>query len=246
MYATPGNKPSGALIDHDTVQTLQLHLRESVYNLEKFISRLETWFDDTMGRVSGWYKRQTQTILFFIGIAIAVALNVDTVEIVNKLSVDEDARDKLTQMAIQSLETYKDDPRVKRAETSGTQNDTTEADIAYTQFKVKLDSLVKSGYQEMDEANNLLAFGWDKKPASTTAKPPMTFYERCKKPVGLLLTAIAISLGAPFWFDLLNRLVKLRGTGQKESNGTNSNTSNTQAATVPIVIKTTTGPEAVG
>jgi hypothetical protein len=31
--------------------------------------------------------------------------------------------------------------------------------------------------------------------------------------VGWLLTAIAVSLGAPFWFDLLGRVAQLRVTG---------------------------------
>lgn len=34
------------------------------------------------------------------------------------------------------------------------------------------------------------------------------------KVIGLILTALAASLGAPFWFDLLNRVVNLRGTGK--------------------------------
>jgi hypothetical protein len=34
------------------------------------------------------------------------------------------------------------------------------------------------------------------------------------KILGLLVTVLAISLGAPFWFDLLNRLVNLRSTGK--------------------------------
>ncbi|WPQ63640.1 hypothetical protein SIO70_02030 [Chitinophaga sancti] len=33
--------------------------------------------------------------------------------------------------------------------------------------------------------------------------------------LGWLLTAFAISLGAPFWFDLLNKIIQLRGTGPK-------------------------------
>jgi hypothetical protein len=33
--------------------------------------------------------------------------------------------------------------------------------------------------------------------------------------VGLLLTAVAISLGAPFWFDALSKLAHLRTTGKK-------------------------------
>ncbi len=31
-------------------------------------------------------------------------------------------------------------------------------------------------------------------------------------PAGYLITALAVSLGAPFWFDLLSKLMKLRGT----------------------------------
>jgi len=35
--------------------------------------------------------------------------------------------------------------------------------------------------------------------------------------VGWLLTALALSLGAPFWFDLFNKLVNMRhGMGKPE------------------------------
>ena len=33
--------------------------------------------------------------------------------------------------------------------------------------------------------------------------------------MGWVLTATAVSLGAPFWFDLLSRVAKLRGTGRR-------------------------------
>jgi hypothetical protein len=32
------------------------------------------------------------------------------------------------------------------------------------------------------------------------------------KLLGLLLTALAIALGAPFWFDLLNKFIVLRSS----------------------------------
>ena len=37
------------------------------------------------------------------------------------------------------------------------------------------------------------------------------------KIIGLFLTAMGISLGAPFWFELLNRLLRLRGSGPSEN-----------------------------
>ena len=52
---------------------------------------------------------------------------------------------------------------------------------------------------------------------------PLGWYETPKgigdwvmKVLGLLLTTVAVSLGAPFWFDLLNKFVSLRPTGKKD------------------------------
>lgn len=44
---------------------------------------------------------------------------------------------------------------------------------------------------------------------------------------GFFLTALAISLGAPFWFDLLNKLMKLRTSVKQPSTSTNTNKDNT-------------------
>ena len=44
-------------------------------------------------------------------------------------------------------------------------------------------------------------------------------FQKEKSPIlhllGWLLTAAALSLGAPFWFDLLKKFINLRGAGQK-------------------------------
>jgi hypothetical protein len=53
-----------------------------------------------------------------------------------------------------------------------------------------------------------LPVGWD--PANTKGG----FWGRL---AGWLVTAAAISLGAPFWFDVLGKLSRIRGTGGKET-----------------------------
>jgi hypothetical protein len=40
------------------------------------------------------------------------------------------------------------------------------------------------------------------------------------KITGLLATILAIFMGAPFWFDLLNKIANLRGTGAKPASST--------------------------
>jgi len=43
--------------------------------------RIEEWFDAAMDRVSGWYKRRVQIISFVAGLAIAVAMNADSLRV---------------------------------------------------------------------------------------------------------------------------------------------------------------------
>ena len=39
---------------------------------------------------------------------------------------------------------------------------------------------------------------------------------------GIVITVFALMLGAPFWFDTLNKLARLRATGKPEGTGTKS------------------------
>ena len=49
-----------------------------------------------------------------------------------------------------------------------------------------------------------LKFGWESLPRGKAWVP---------KIIGLLISIFAIALGAPFWFDLLNRFMKIRQSG---------------------------------
>ncbi len=158
--------------------------------------RLEQWFDDSMQRVSGWYKRRTQAWLFCIGLAVAFALNADTLTIVKQLVRDPAVREALVKQA---------DAVVAGA--NGRPLDSVQARI-----KIGVDSLESAG----------VSFGWDA--ACAPKHRVATFFSRqsatssgCGSAgssiVGLLLTAIALGLGAPFWFDTLNKVSNLRQAG---------------------------------
>ena len=51
--------------------------------------KVEHWFDDTMARVSGWYKRTAQKIIFVAGLVLCIAVNADTILIVRELWSDQ-------------------------------------------------------------------------------------------------------------------------------------------------------------
>ncbi len=68
-------------INTNTVLFLRSLWQESGADVGTFKVKLEQWFDDTMQRATGWYKRYTQFVLFIIGMVMAVVFNVDTIAI---------------------------------------------------------------------------------------------------------------------------------------------------------------------
>jgi hypothetical protein len=74
---------------------------------------------------------------------------------------------------------------------------------------------VQAGLEQARQtmASATLQFGWH--PPSATAEPKSVWehlLDGLAKVLGLLISILAISLGAPFWFDTLQRVMKLRGS----------------------------------
>jgi hypothetical protein len=70
---------------------------------------IENWYDGSMDRVSGWYKRRTQFVLFWLGLLVALGLNINAITIARYLSTNEVARDRMASIA----EDLQADPQVK-------------------------------------------------------------------------------------------------------------------------------------
>jgi hypothetical protein len=68
-------------------QTLQFLYTRSGADITAFQNEIATWFDSSMSRVSGLYKRWMQVCSFAIGLAVAVVLNVDTLHVAQALWV---------------------------------------------------------------------------------------------------------------------------------------------------------------
>ena len=119
-------------------------------DLDKFKLLLEKWYDDTMERVSSWYKKRVQVITLVIGFFIAMIFNVDTILIVQILSKDQHARDQMVQLAI----AYHAGQRPAE--------DHNPAPIAAS---AQLDSLMTSALHQIEgdinQANSVLGLGWD-------------------------------------------------------------------------------------
>jgi hypothetical protein len=167
---------------------------------------VEQWYDNTMDRVNGFYKRQTQWALFGLGLLLAILCNADLLHITTKLWDSQAARDQVNAVAqmyscnggpeCEALR--KDYDRARR---------TIEGDLRALPLGYDL-SYIKNywrTFKQLDTAHNETR-------AHHTLKLLAYWLIHL---FGWLLTGIAVSLGAPFWFDTLNKFVNLRIAGAK-------------------------------
>jgi hypothetical protein len=191
--------------DNKATEALLALATDAQGDLKKFQHNLESWYNSAMDRASGWYKKYTQSILLVTGLLLAMIFNVDSIRVVRVLWFDRDARQGMVDAASQYM---KDHP-----------NPPAKPGVADPSFNVgDLENRLNGTAQQFRAVANssLLPVGWGR-----TFRDGW-FYFWDNKAVaswhiielfpGWMVTALAVSLGAPFWFDLLNKFMVVRGT----------------------------------
>ena len=168
--------------------------------LERFQKEIEIWFDQSMQRASGVYKRNAKGIAILLGTAIAVAANADTLNIINRLSKDSMLRSTVNLYAQQLVE----------------KNAKTKLDNLATLTKVQ---------QDVDRALDHVAlpFGWSEQNRLDRDRQGNLLWPAfLAKLFGWILSGVAISMGAGFWFEALNKIINIRNAGKKPPSATES------------------------
>lgn len=221
-------------INDQTLSYLKSIWADADGDSEKFKKHLENWFDETMDRASGWYKKYTQVILFFVGLTVSIVFNVDTIKIVDKLEKDPKLREQLVQQADafersnpdldKNINTQKAairslNDQLKSNNHTGVDSVSLEQSITEEAYKLEKSEKLKAKADSMltyatslvnsdlNDVHHSLGLEWD-----TYECKSCLFLCILKSLMGWIITALALSLGAPFWFDLLNKLMKLRGS----------------------------------
>jgi hypothetical protein len=164
-------------------------------DLNKALQNLQTWFDSSMDRVSGWYKRTTHAWLFGIGLTLAILLNVNMLRVTEGLWRDKELRHAVATRA----EAVARDTSYQRQL----------RDSAFSATSLK------QTYRDLNALR--LPIGWsDSARAEVTATLHAgagTFLKFFFWTfIGFVPTALAVTLGAPFWFDALNKIMVIRST----------------------------------
>jgi hypothetical protein len=183
--------PSGGVKD-----TFDTFWRAGAKSVESLRSDVETWFNDKMDRLSGVYKRRAQLISGVVGLVLAVGLNIDTITITDALWREPALRTGITEYVTKNAEEYdsEDDVDVPVDELRETLA-SLQLPMGWGTYAPRTSAMMSSAKAAGRDENWAVFTGW------------------LLTGVGWLLTGLAVSQGAPFWFQLLMKLVNLRSSG---------------------------------
>jgi len=146
--------------------------------------RFQRWFGSAQDRAEQWFQIHVRMVTIVAAILVSVLLQLDTVEIYDKLRHEPKLVEALVKAAPGTLE--------QGAAVQG-QIDADAREKAFADLKAKIDS---TGFE-------LLPGGW----FARWSSEKFWWFNHL---FGLALSAGLLTLGAPFWFNLLKNLTNLR------------------------------------
>jgi hypothetical protein len=196
-----------------TFQHMVPNLEKDVDDLEKRITgyrlNMEDWFHNVMGQASTIYKQRAQGIAFLVGLGVALFLNIDTINIAQKLWQEPTTRAVL----------------VAQAESQAAAPDSSSSDVLLKTQSLAFPvgwTTIPADNQNcsiLDTENLQLVIRSAGTCRRLTGFPALNNgWGLLAKLFGYILTAFAAAQGAPFWFDILRKLVGIRAQSEAQSN----------------------------
>lgn len=182
----------------DVMQMLASYTRQageegatSAEKIVKLENLLTDWFSQLNTQCSMWYAKTTRRRLFLLGLSLAVVLHIDSVSLFLHFLNHEDAR-------LMTMEYYQENR--ESLETMANQ-------LAQGEMPTKKDAvaLKKAVAEQAKQAS--LPVGWG---LWHTVDWNLRSTEFWMMWFGFLVSALASSIGAPFWFDTLRRFTLKR------------------------------------
>jgi len=211
--------------------------------VEVFQQNVAVWFDGAMDRTSGAYKRWIHRLTFWAGFAVAVAFNVNSLQLIDNLWRDPVARAGLVAQAsvtasnpggLQGAAASASAP----SPASSADGPSASASGSYDEGASPAECACDGEEKPVDISQALpMPIGWSQEAICSLVHVPLTAVPpsarpatTCKTPlrdgwsmtlkflltlIGLAITGLAVSLGSPFWFGILQSVTNIRATGVK-------------------------------
>ncbi|MDO8364508.1 MAG: hypothetical protein Q7V88_16575 [Actinomycetota bacterium] len=174
-------------------------------DLVRLRAGVEEWFDRNMAAASEWYRKQTRWFLFLAGVGLAISMNIDVVHATATLYRDDAAR-----AAVVGIAEQVGDISCPAATTDATTSTTATTATTTTATTTTTSPAADEAQRPIDlqcvkdqvGSSISLPIGW-----TGVDHDPWAWFVRI---LGWLIVGGAVTLGAPFWFDLLRRALDLR------------------------------------
>ncbi len=164
---------------------------------EALKTSVSKWFEESMARLSGEYKRFTQLFTFLIALFAAITFNVDAVRVGERLLADPLLAEAIAKVAAEEVK-------------AGKPAAVPDAASPEEDYKLKRET-VDAARAKLFTTYPFLGYDEDKR--SNVFKA--IHHSGGLSLLGWLLMAFSAVVGAPFWFDLLQRFINIRGAGPK-------------------------------
>lgn len=190
----------------------------SAQDLPSAMLKLQSWFNDGMNRSSSMFREKLQRLSLIVGCVLVVMMNVDTLSITQELWDDHDLRANLAASASANAH-YPATINPETGEAEAISTDLINDALAAQRTAQQLVALsVPLGWNFVpltpEMAQNAATLGlpdpygdasnlWNLWPFSGNASWLSLLIAKL---VGLAASAIAAAQGAPFWFDLLQKI----------------------------------------
>lgn len=190
--------------------------------VEDLQKQLEGFYDNAMVRAGGWYKKKIRPIRIILSALLVIVLNIDTIEIIQKstknptqlVSATNAIQDKMLQIQKDSTGAFEisdakglNKIKTANAETAISRQIENQIEVISALNEKLNNSIYAIGYQSPND----VCFKWthDKDFFGSG------FGYFILKLLGLFLSVLALQVGSTFWFESLNKVINLRGTGKK-------------------------------
>ncbi len=177
------------------------------------LNNLTTWFNSTQDRASQWFTLHTRAIAIVGALVLAFVLQLDTVELLQQVSSDRELRDSLVKTGAAGGLLNAGNQVL----TKGFGLATGTNDLPYQQnlailtnaLHAVVQTSARDGLQLVPEPYPIQFAGW-KWHCLPWFKLIAPWSWPLRHLFGIILSAGLLSLGAPFWFNLLKSLANLR------------------------------------
>ena len=173
--------------------------------IDAFHEEAEAFYNELMDRVSGWFKRKSHTVAVVVAILVCALVNADTLQVARTLSASPELRASLVQTAVNAEAAAKEVAGKDCAPFLELSPDELEAKSPDDLRRIMACQRAATEVR-LSQAGTAFPIGWVK-----TELPPPALLPWSMKVLGILLSGLAVSLGAAFWFNALKDVLRLSG-----------------------------------